>query len=165
MTLSVKANKYLYLLYLEPIQHSQPPEENRAALFLKIFHQIHIFTSPTLYQKNRYFRLYAFCPYLYGKYRSNKDRKPTVGADNGNTCNPGPAETEKPEIKFWRCSHLSLSLQKIGCASENREQVPVFSRLSYLCRRKTRLGPTCESCLKTDQSTSEKNTGPFTGQR
>ena len=118
MTLSVKANKYLYLLYLEPIQHSQPPEENRAALFLKIFHQIHIFTSPTLYQKNRYFRLYAFCPYLYGKYRSNKDRKPTVGADNGNTCNPGPAETEKPEIKFWRCSHLSLSLQKIGCASE-----------------------------------------------
>ena len=117
MTLSVKANKYLYLLYLEPIQHSQPPEENRAALFLKIFHQIHIFTSPTLYQKNRYFRLYAFCPYLYGKYRSNKDRKPTVGADNGNTCNPGPAETEKPEIKFWRCSHLSLSLQKIGGGS------------------------------------------------
>ena len=122
-----RINTYI-IFRTDPTQ--QPPEENRTALFLKIFHQIHIFTSPTLYQKNRYFRLYAFCPYLYGKYRSNKDRKPTVGADNGNTCNPGPAETEKPEIKFWRCSHLSLSLQKIGCASENREQVPVFSRLS-----------------------------------
>ena len=128
------------------------------------------------------------CPFFPGKVRINS----SLLFYSRLILNFCPYSLGQKADKFAFVPGLFVALHKIGCDSaifacnparllspfpvfdialdgmrreKTANKFPFSPGFHYLCRRKTRLGPTCESCLKTDQSTSEKNTGPFTGQR